>query len=301
MNSEKRKVHPSVLAVARSGFSLVELLIAVVVLGILSAMVLAAGTASQNRARVGVAQNDLDSLKNAVYQALMANPKFMKYTDSTIGAIELVVDAINLELDDAWQFEILDGGSGLKSGAIGYTATQRDPWGSPYCLYIYTDSCTTGYHDESGTPCKESDSVVTVVIASAGRNGTGVGLGANGNNIDANDTTNKLGSRDDMVNNTDGIDDMGVIVRNKNGQLLTATFGYDSASLGLMKGVQWVFGVNPAAGATVSGVYHDYTTGNPATPNKAASIDQFKVGSALVGTAITADNGFLTSTVEEGS
>ena len=54
----------------KKGFSLVELLIAVVVLGILSAMVLAAGTASQNKARMSVAQNDLDGIKNSVYQAL---------------------------------------------------------------------------------------------------------------------------------------------------------------------------------------------------------------------------------------
>lgn len=297
---------------ARRGFSLVELLIAVVVLGILSAMVLAAGTASQNRARVGVAQNDLDSMKNAAYQALMANPKFMKYSDVTPGGISAIIDAINLELDEAWQFTpcgvaLPEGAteeqkkaalSSLASGGVAYTKNQRDPWGSPYSLYVYTDDCTTGYNDATGTPCGNSDSVVTVVIASAGRNGTGVGLGFDGTNVQAGSSTNALDLRTAMVNNTDGIDDMGVIIRNKNGQLLTASFGYDNATLGLLKGVQWVFGVRTSAGTgapAFNGVYYNYLAATPGnvTPTKGGSIDQFKTSADITEASVTAANGFL--------
>lgn len=308
MNACLKKKARATIASARKGFSLVELLIAVVVLGILSAMVLAAGTASQNRARVGVAQNDLDSMKNAAYQALMANPKFMKYTDATPGGISSIIDAINLELDEAWQFTPCGGGADgsiddaqkktLASGGVAYTKNQRDPWGSPYCLYVYTDDCTTGYNDATGSACGKSDSVVTVVIASAGRNGTGVGLGFDGTNVQTGSSTNALANRSAMVNNTDGIDDMGVIIRNKNGQLLTASFGYDNATLGLLKDVQWVFGVRTEAAtgvASFNGIYYNYFAATPGavTPNKAGSIDQFKTAAEMTEASVTADNGFL--------
>ena len=92
----------------RKGFSLVELLIAVVVLGILGAMLIAAGTAAQNKARVSVASNDIDSVRNAVYTAFMMKPQVMQYTDNTDNWAKIVVDNINAELDENWQWTLLD-------------------------------------------------------------------------------------------------------------------------------------------------------------------------------------------------
>lgn len=134
----------------RKGFSLVELLIAVVVLGILGAMLLAAGTAAQTKARVAVASNDIDSVRNAVYTAFTMKTQFMQMHDSS-ATFESIVTAINAELDENWEWEPIkssDAGSNgypNKSGAIARTKVQRDPWGNPYTMYIYTDDHTDNW------------------------------------------------------------------------------------------------------------------------------------------------------------
>lgn len=240
----------------RKGFSLVELLIAVVVLGILSSMLLAAGTASQNKARMAVAQNDLDSVKNSVYQALMAHPNVMKMKDDP-ATFTAIIGFLNSELDDAWRLEFVAGGtdadgnpisSTAGSGLIAQTSTQRDPWGNPYGVYVYTNDHHTHYTDENGTPLGSNDSCVYIVVTSAGRNSTGGPLGQNGDNIDA--TTGKIISSAQAVNNSDGIDDLGVIIRIKNGTLLTASFGTEQCTLGTMKGYQWIYG-QPGVGGGI--------------------------------------------------
>lgn len=250
----------------RKGFSLVELLIAVVVLGILGAMLIAAGTAAQNKARVSVASNDIDSVRNAVYTAFMMKPNVMQYTDDTTNWAQIVVDNINTELDENWQWELLPEVKNAPqgkpaSGPIAQTPRMRDPWKNPYTMYIYTDSFTTTYDDETsqGATKKKlppSDSVMYVVIASAGPNGTGVGMGMNGDI--ALDTTTGIaidGSRQNMVNNTDGVDDLGVVLRIRNGSTTQATFGWDAAQLGTLKDTIWVFCGKAGGDKTVVGKY----------------------------------------------
>ena len=234
---------------ARKGFSLVELLIAVVVLGILGAMLLAAGTAAQTKARVAVASNDIDSVRNAVYTAFTMNTKFMQQKD-TLDTFKGVVEAVNAELDENWEWEPIGGswpadGSTVKSGAIAQTKVQRDPWGNPYTMYIYTDTHTTKYASARGTTVEDkykklvdADSCIYMVIASAGPNGTGVGMGYDGANGAGGPGT---ATAADCVNNTDGIDDIGVVIRLLNGSTSMATFGWSNAALGTLEFVNWYF------------------------------------------------------------
>lgn len=276
----------NLLKKARKGFSLVELLIAVVVLGILGAMLIAAGTAAQNKARVSVASNDIDSVRNAVYTAFMMKPQVMQYTDGTANWAQTVVNNINEELDENWQWELLpevkNAANGApSSGPIAQTPRMRDPWNNPYTMYIYTDSFTTTYRDETGTQnLPESDSVMYVVIASAGPNGTGAGMGYQGNiAVDATSGIAVGGSRANMVNNTDGIDDLGVVIRIRNGSTSMATFGWGAAAMGDMANTQWVFCGHQGAGSyTVTGKYtkkdgSSITESNPFTSG--SSLDQF--------------------------
>lgn len=265
---------------ARSGFSLVELLIAVVVLGILSAMVLAAGTASQNKARMSVAQNDLDGIKNAIYQALMSHSDAMKLRDEKANSIGTIISYINAELDDAWQFKPLDGAT--TSGGVAFTSVQKDPWGSPYGLYVYTNTYGTRYAsgpattagDPSTVPmCGTGDSVLYVVVCSAGKNGSGGPMGIDGMNYT---DSKEIQDPKKMVNNTDGIDDLGVIVRMKNGTLMQISFGTEQSSLGVLKDTQWIFG-NPGASG---GVLYDFKNKTDKTPaggwiTTAGSVDQY--------------------------
>lgn len=236
----------------RKGFSLVELLIAVVVLGILSAMVLAAGTAAQNKARTSVAQNDLDGVKNAIYQALMTHSEVMKFKDDNpSNSIAQIIEYVNYELDDAWKFKQLDGAT--TSGGVAYSNVQKDPWGSPYGMYIYTNTYGTIYPaDTTGALCTSSDSVLYIIVCSAGRNGTGGPMGIDGTNFTE---TKQIAAATAMVNNSDGIDDLGVIIRVKNGNIMTASFGTDQSSLGTLSNVQWIFGKPGASG----GILYDFS------------------------------------------
>lgn len=236
---------------ARQGFSLVELLIAVVVLGILGAMLIAAGTAAQNKARISVASNDIDSARNAVYTALMMNSSVQQYVDDSMGWQKNVVDMLNAELDETWQWDLLDPTAGAgntgKSGAIAQTRTMRDPWSNPYTLFVYTDTFTEKYADDESSGntidtttnmLKASNSTMTLVIASAGPNGTGVGTGLTGQ-MGAKGTAPHTAA--DMINNTDGIDDIGVIMQLRDGSVTQATFGWSNAMFGTLENVNWYF------------------------------------------------------------
>lgn len=243
----------------RKGFSLVELLIAVVVLGILGAMLLAAGTAAQTKARVAVASNDIDSVRNAVYTAFTMKTSFMQMHDNAT-TFQAIVEAVNAELDENWEWEPIGGTAyPAQSGAIAQTKMQRDPWGNPYTMYVYTDDHTTKYAAGRGelgasdydaqmnnhmTP---ADSCIYLVIASAGPNGTGVGMGSDGQNGFSGTTATQAA----CVNNTDGIDDIGVVIRMLNGSTTMATFGWASAALGTLEFCNWYFCGNdstPVAG-----------------------------------------------------
>ncbi len=282
----------------RLGFSLVELLIAVVVLGILGAMLIAAGTASQNRARVAVAQNDIDSVKNAVYQALMLHPEVMQMTDSAANNAKIITYISN-EMDEDWQLYMCNTSNTSEStdtakapiaaetgcwttttnmvassGAVAQTLNHMDPWGNPYGVYIYTDTMTKEYNDAAGTALDAADSCCYIVICSAGTNGTGGPMGISGD-AKTNPSVNNWLDPAKMINNTDGIDDLGVIIRILNGSTTMATFGWDNATLGTLKNYQWVFG--KVGTDAKGGTYTRNSSGNMTTASyaKSGSIDQY--------------------------
>lgn len=275
----------------RKGFSLVELLIAVVVLGILGAMLLAAGTAAQTKARVAVASNDIDSVRNAVYTAFTMKTGFMQMHESKT-TFQTLVEAINAELDENWEWEPIGGGEYADhSGAIAQTKVQRDPWGNPYTMYVYTDDHTVKYASGRGETAADkrehlnpADSCIYLVIASAGPNGTGVGQGFDGQN-----GTGGPAAADNCVNNTDGIDDIGVVIRMLNGSTTMATFGWANAALGTLEYCNWYFcgkgapsgDASAPAGTTVTGKWTKLeTTGavsdiTASAPSYGSSLDQF--------------------------
>lgn len=163
------------------------------------------------------------------------------------------------------------------SGAIGYSTIKRDAWDMPYALYLYTDTNTTKYADKTGATLKDEASCLYLVIASAGKNSTGVGVGTTGDNISGED--NHIKAQGAMINNTDGVDDMGIIVRILNGDVYSATFGFEGATLGDLKGKNWIFG---ATNGTINGIYYDAAAQAPKTRvTEASSLDEYPNEAAL--------------------
>lgn len=259
------------LKLKRKAFSLVEILIAIVVIGILVALSIVAGTSAQNKARLAVARNDLDSMKNSVYQALLTYPEVMRYKDDDTNWATNLVEYINSELDDSWTLKMVPGNeTNTVSGGIAYTETYRDPWGAPYGVYAYTDSHADVYRDETGAALSDSDSVLYIVIMSAGPNGTGGPMGYDGSN--ASGTTRDIVSSTAMVNNTDGIDDVGIIIRVLNGSTYYASFGFKDADLGTLEGDQWILGEIGASAQ--GGIYRDFAgESSPTSIVYAGSLD----------------------------
>lgn len=145
--SEKRKT--------RSGFSLVELLIAVVVLGILAMMVLNSGSAAQYKARVTTAMSALENYQTAFNTVVLENPGVMKdreeawgddgsgYTTKT--AMERLVIKMNKLLDEKLVF-VWDNVSNY------YRSTSTDPWGGYYILmeFPHPEGDNSGYDPTAG-------------------------------------------------------------------------------------------------------------------------------------------------------
>ena len=81
--------------------------------------------------------------------------------------------------------------------------------------------------------------MIYIAFVSAGPNGTGGPVGANGDNIDTGNN-NVIISPKAMVNSTDGIDDIGVILRIRDGKSFYATFGTENSTLGKLEDVVWI-------------------------------------------------------------
>lgn len=242
----------------RKGMTLVELLGVMVVIAILSVIAIGGISAARDNANRTSVVSDVRTFENSIKQMLMIHPDIMKYNpEKPAHATDVIIGYLNDQVEEEWAFEPIAGTGATKntkSGAVACTTIKRDAWGNAYCMYIYFDELATTYVDKDGTNLKDSDSCVYIVIASPGKNGTGVGSGITGNNFDV--STGKLVDPNKCVNNTDGIDDIGLIVRIRNGDVYSATFGTDKALLGELKGVQWIFG-RPNAGT--GGFVHDFT------------------------------------------
>lgn len=252
----------------RKGTNLIELLGVMAVIAIISVIAVGGITAARDSANETSVQSDIKVYQTAIQQVLMQHPEVMKFTaGKPANAVEVLVGYINDQLESQWKFSVLAGAT--DSGLVAGTDTKRDAWGNAYGLYVYFDDRAATYNDGNGAPLTDADSCVYMVVMSGGKNASGGPLGAAGDNYDA--TNRTLLSAAAGINNTDGKDDIGTIVRVLNSDVRTATFGQDSANLGKLKGIQWIFGVPSASG----GICHDFESASNKTPSSGGSIDQF--------------------------
>lgn len=252
----------------KRGMTLVELLGVMVVLAILAGISIGGISAARDNANTTSIISDLRTYDSALKQVFMLHPEIMKFTaDKPANAIEKVVTYVNEQMESNWRFEVLSGVNGC--GAVATSSIKRDAYGNAYTMYIYFDDKTPTYNRRDGTALVDSDSCVYIVIASPGKNSTGIGVGVNGDNYDA--TTKKIVNASLCVNNTDGIDDVGLICRILNGDTFSVTFGNDKAALGRLEKVQWCFGIPDATG----GIVHDFAVNTNITATNGGSIDQF--------------------------
>lgn len=262
----------------RRGVTLVELLGVMAVVAILAAIAIGGITAARDSANETTVQSDIRTYQMAVQQALVQHPEIMKFTATKpANGVEVLVGYINDQIEEQWKFEVLTGAT--DSGGVAGSAIKRDAWGNPYGLYIYFDDKAPTYNDKTGAPLNDSNSCVYIVIVSAGKNSTGGPVGVTGDNYDA--TTRKIVSATAMVNNTDGKDDIGTIIRVLNGDIYTASFGVDKTTLGKLKNIQWIYGVPASTG----GVNYDFTAESNKSASAAGSIDQYYDESAVVAAA----------------
>lgn len=138
------------------GFSLVELLIAVVVLAILTGLVLNSGSAAQRKARITTAMTALENYNSAFSTVVLNHPGIMmdredawgddgsSYTTSV--AMARLVSSMNELLDN--NLKLVP--SGAEGGA--YRSTATDPWGGYYVLmeYPFPEGNEDGYDPTTG-------------------------------------------------------------------------------------------------------------------------------------------------------
>lgn len=252
----------------RKGTNLIELLGVMAVIAIISVIAVGGITAARDSANETSVQSDIKVYQTAIQQVLMQHPEVMKFTaQKPRNAVEVLVGYINDQLESQWKFSVLPGAT--DSGLVAGTSTKRDAWGNAFGLYVYFDDRAVTYTDANGAPLNDSDSCIYMAVVSGGKNASGGPLGKSGDNYDAVNRT--LLSASAGVNNTDGKDDIGTIIRVLNSDVRTATFGQDSSTLGKLKGIQWIFGVPSATG----GICHDFTADAAKTATAAGSIDQF--------------------------
>ena len=273
----------------RRGMTLIELLGVMAVIAIISVIAVGGITAARDSANETSVQSDIRTYQTAIQQALVQHPEIMKFREGKPDdAAEVLMDYINDQLEEQWRFEAPATPS-TDCGGVGTSSIKRDAWNNPYGLYVYFDDQATTYDDKGGTALQESDSCVYIVVASAGKNATGGPVGTDGNNLD---DDRKIKSAADMVNNTDGIDDIGTIVRVLNGNVYTATFGLEKATLGRLEGFNWIFG-NPK---TDGGILYDFENATEMDFSEGGSLDRYYDAGQLPNPESTPQIGAWTTT-----
>lgn len=143
----------------RRGFSLIELLIAVVVLGILAAMVVNSGLSAQKKARATAALTALKDYEAAFSTAVMTHPGIMTDREKAWGdgtgyttkkAMERVLSYMNESLETDLQL-------GWNDAATRYESVGEDPWGGKYIIteFPLVAEDATGYNPtEAGSPAE---------------------------------------------------------------------------------------------------------------------------------------------------
>lgn len=254
----------------RKGASLAELLLYIVVAGILGAAVIYGAGTAPNKANYHKAQEELRSLSNAIQQATIFSPNILRL-QPTAGSTACAdfVKAVNDQLDSQFQFTVCK--EATESGLIAETS-HKDPWGTPYGLYVFFNDPSTSkkYCDKDGNALSASDSCVVIAITSSGRNAQGLQAGVGSANLDGD---SRIVSAKEALINTDGVDDVGIICRVKNGDFATQMFGVESAGLGDLKGVQWIIGWEGENNN--GGQAYDFVANVKMNVKMAGSLDQF--------------------------
>lgn len=261
----------------RRGFSMVELLIVIAIMIVLAAIALGVGSAAKDSANRASVNSDLRSYQLAAQQLFIQYPEVVKLDPSKDpNAVTKIIEYLNAQMDDDWGFTPAATPNSGNGGVAG-TTIKRDAWGNPYGLYIYFNNKSGTYNDATGVPLDSSDTCIYIVVTSSGKNGTGGAVGYNGTNYDP--TTGQITSASAMVNNSDGVDDIGIIVRCLNGEVRIATFGMKEAILGALEDLQWIFGVPDATG----GICYDFKANGQKSAVTAGSIDQYFDTDSIMG------------------
>lgn len=113
------------MKITRKGFTLVELLIVVAVIGALAAMMTMSSTESVDAAGANAIVSNLQSLKVAAYQMYMYEPKIASKTAIAITGADKV-DADSSPKDERTIAQVLGSYLGKKSDAIGITTTVEE-------------------------------------------------------------------------------------------------------------------------------------------------------------------------------
>lgn len=293
LKSKVEKIKHRILKKRRKGYTLLETMATIALVMILSAAAYGGISAGMDKANTSNTTSDIRTYGNAVQQMFIAHPEVMKYTKAKLPtSIEKIVGYVNDQLEEAWDFTMFSDVD--DSGAVAYSTQKRDAWGNPYGLYIYLDDVAAGvtestnYLDSTGTALETTDSCIYIVIGSAGKGGTGMITGSDGSNIDF--ATKEATAATAAVNNTDGQDDIGVIVRLLNGDSYSATFGTSNSTLGELKKIQWIFG------QAKSGTYFDFTgtlTAITPTTVSGGSVDKYYDKNAIENDANVSTSGLI--------
>lgn len=141
---------------ARKGFSLIELLVAIVVLAILGAITITAGTAAQRRARVTSAMTVFDNYRLAFNTAVMDHPGLVTDREDAwvapdgTGTGALYTSKESFDRLVGYMNRSLSLDLQLTWNADGYyESSGNDPWGGKYVLLEYPGSDSPDYWDFS--------------------------------------------------------------------------------------------------------------------------------------------------------
>ena len=126
--------HPSRL-LRRSAFTLIELLLVLVILGILAAIVVPKFAGRTEQARITAAQTQLAAFATALNAYEIDNGGYPKGKDGLRNLIDKPGDAVN------WRGPYLDDKGGVPT----------DPWGNPY-IYEFPGRRSSSYDLSSAGP-----------------------------------------------------------------------------------------------------------------------------------------------------
>lgn len=252
----------------RAGDILVNSLIGIAIAAVFGSIGFSTMGPAMQKANEHKLRTALESYTMAVQNIIISNSNICRFTASNpSNAADQLIDLLNQELsDDDKITRVTDNGD---SGLVGYTKRNLDPYKNPYGVYVYWADKGSTYRKNSTEDYGASDSVVNICIVSAGPNGTGGPAGINGLNIKQD--TKEVLSAAAAVNNSDALDDRGIIIQIANGSASAQYFGMSKVGVGALTAKQWVFGIP----STTGGIIYNYFSSVEATATSAGSIAKY--------------------------